>query len=279
MKHIRASLRSWAPTPMSRFEEHLTRYGPRLLAEFQDIRARLSDSDVKGGQNEEAVREFLRRHSPNNYIAGSAQILDSTDQVSDEVDAAVCNEYQIFREAKDGILIAEGVDFVVQAKALLNSAELRRVYKNAASVKKLTRTFSAGDSAYAEVHIGAQLRERIPYLCFCFTSELAERTLFDKLNEESDRANPGEAPDALFVLDRGITYINHGDGTVLGQKDAQGKVLVRWSMMLTGERTLVEFLRYAYGFVPRFVRFQPPIVRYFTPRSTYKGLSQSYSES
>jgi hypothetical protein len=254
---------------VSRFEEHLSRYAPRLLAEFHDIRARLSDSDVKGSQNERTVREFLTRHVPADFIASCAQILDSKDELSDEVDLAVCNEYQVFRDPEEGLLIAEGVDFVVQVKALLNSVELDRVFNNAASVKKLTRTSAKGDTVYWHSGRSRELRVRIPYLCFCFTSELMEETLLNKLIEKSPSGSAGELPDALFALDRGVTYLNHGNGDVLGLKDREGESMIGWAMYHTGERTLVEFLRYIFTFVPRVTRYQPPIVQYFQQPGTY----------
>jgi cellulose synthase/poly-beta-1,6-N-acetylglucosamine synthase-like glycosyltransferase len=128
---------------MSRFEDSLAGYGPRLQQEFQSIRRKLSDSDVKGSQNERALTEFLRQHVPSDFIANTAQMLDARDQQSDEIDIVVCNDYQVFREPANGLFIAEGVDFVVQVKAQHTTQELERIFKNSATVKRLERT-SAG---------------------------------------------------------------------------------------------------------------------------------------
>jgi hypothetical protein len=57
---------------MSRFEDYLASYGPRLQQEFQSIRLRLGDSDVKGSQNERALTEFLRQHAPSDFMANTA---------------------------------------------------------------------------------------------------------------------------------------------------------------------------------------------------------------
>jgi uncharacterized protein DUF6602 len=254
---------------MSRFEDYLAKYAPRLQAEFQSIRARLTDSDVKGSQNEQALTEFLRHHVPSDFIANTAQILDARDQQSDELDIVVCNEYQVFREPTNGLFIAEGVDFVVQVKAQLNTHEIDRIFKNSATVKRLERTSVDGDTARAEGHLGSHLLDHIPYLAFCYTSQLTGDTLYEKLTERSQGDEVRQQPDAMFILDRGLSCYNHGRGDVLSIGGTSK--FVGWSVLSTKERTLVEFLRYIYAYIPRIYRVQPPIVRYIDAQSHYRA--------
>src|SRR5215204_2174581 len=122
---------------MGHFTNYLQAYGPELQERFAKIRRGMSDSDVKGGQNERIVAEFLEETVPADFVARSVQIIDSYDRRSHEVDVAVCNRYQIFRESGGGLLIAEGVDFTSQVKAVLTTAELERAFKNCATVKAL----------------------------------------------------------------------------------------------------------------------------------------------
>ncbi|MCP4159379.1 MAG: hypothetical protein GY760_04855 [Deltaproteobacteria bacterium] len=98
---------------MTKILDHFKGYNDQINAEFQRIRKTVDDSAVKGGQNEIIFRDFLSNHVKNSFICTGSQICDSKGNKTDELDIAVCNESQLY-QPNGGLLIAEGVNFVVQ---------------------------------------------------------------------------------------------------------------------------------------------------------------------
>ena len=103
-----------------------------LRLEFEKRRSLLTDSDAKAGGNEKAVGEFLQKHVGSARIAFNKQVIDSHGMRSGEMDVCACNLDQLSLD--EPLIIAEGVDFVVQVKAVLTDAELLRIVKNCRSL-------------------------------------------------------------------------------------------------------------------------------------------------
>jgi hypothetical protein len=73
---------------------------------------------------------FLKNTVPAWDASKNSQIIDSDCLRSDEVDVCVCNYDQFLIQPEGGLLISEGVDFVVQVKAMVTDDELDRALKN-----------------------------------------------------------------------------------------------------------------------------------------------------
>jgi len=239
-----------SPRRVSRFEEYWKIYGKRLVA------------------------EFIRTHVPNEFVATNVQIFDSYETAAREIDVAVCNQYQLFRAPNGGLLMAEGVDFVIQVKALLTTPELERMLKNAASLRALRRKQSQFDVATqgpagGEMH-AAGFGERLPYLCVAYRSELRMKTVHARLKELSEATEHTYLPDAVFVLEDGFTVIHIRPGTeneyfepMVTEDGPARPTGTGWLALKTGDETLQHLIRFAYVGVPYFLRVIPPARHYF----------------
>jgi hypothetical protein len=244
-------------------QTHLRSQGRRLLVEFEALREEQRDSDVKGGGNEAIVAEFMRRHYSTKIVVPNSSIIDTNDQQSDEIDVIVCNEDQPFvsRTSVPDLLLAEGVDFVVQVKAILTSDEVKRVVRNCRSVKRLRRIHTSHDQVFLDAEADVPFFvERIPYLCFAFQSDLSLPTAAARLQAECAEVPLEEQPDALFVLGRGMVVNGrNGEGTLAhGFTGFNDQDLVDD----LGDWTLLGLLRCLYLMVPRFRRWQNPLIHY-----------------
>jgi hypothetical protein len=102
-------------------------YARNLRAEFERLRSAQKDSAVKGAGNEMIVGQFLEQHLQPRRVVYNSSIIDAKGGQSDEVDVAVCNFEQPFITGdRAQLLLVEGVDVVVQVKAMLNTTEIKR---------------------------------------------------------------------------------------------------------------------------------------------------------
>lgn len=259
---------------MAKLSESLSRYTAVLKANFDAAKAAVTDSDVKGALNENIVAEFLRDTVHNWFVSTNSQIIDSDDQSSDELDVCVCNDHQFFVQPAGGVLISEGVDFVVQVKAKLTDKELSRTIKNCMSVKRLKRLNRKGNTVYSTGILPIEWINFIPYFCFAFSSQLKPETLAKKLNDKSKNIDVTQQIDALFVLDRGVTLINGKDGRGHRWRHDDGNLRVGWHALQTDDATLLEFVRYCVDHVPRINHLHPPIAAYFPRQMVYPACGQ-----
>ncbi|HYT94733.1 MAG TPA: DUF6602 domain-containing protein [Gemmataceae bacterium] len=245
--------------------QYVKSQGRKLLAEFEELRGKHKDPDVKGGGNEGIVKEFMQRHLPFKVVVQNTSIIDTNDQQSDELDVVVCNEDQPFlsRTSIPDLLIAEGVDFVLQVKANLTTTEIRRTVRNCRSVKRLQRVTS--DNDYILVDAPADIPffvDRIPYICFAFESRLRLSTVANRLRDECQNTPIEEQPDAVFVLGKGmVVNARNGEGTL-----AHGQVGFQTASLVDelGDWTLLGLMRSIYLMMPRVRRWQYPVVHYLS---------------
>ena len=220
-----------------------------LWQEFQQRRLILTDSDAKGGANERAVGDFLQKHVGAARIALNKQVIDSHSMTSREMDVCVCNINQPSVDIP--LIFAEGVDFVVQVKAILTDAELPRIVKNCESLKRLERRFSIGDEIFARPEEIPFVVGRIPYFVLAFESTLSLHTLKERLLRLLEEELPVHWPDGLFVLDQGaIQHIQFADGSSMRTTE-------------TGDNTMVKFLQQIHSVAHNSRRLRSPLIYYF----------------
>jgi hypothetical protein len=256
---------------MAKILDSISRHSVVLQKRFEAARATVTDSDVKGSLNENLIAEFLRDIVPNWFVSVNSQIMDSDDQTSDEIDICVCNEHQFYVQPSGGLLIAEGVDFVIQVKAVATSDEIVRIIKNCISIKSLKRASDDGDTVFSPGHIPPEWFNYIPYICFVFSSQLAEETILKKLNEQCSTVQLEHQPDAVFVLDRGMTYINCRDGRG-GTWQKNGKPHIGWLALKTDDATLFEMIRFISQRVLKFNRQKSPLNHYMPEGTRYPSV-------
>ena len=242
----------------------LKSYAKVLQTQFDNIKVSITDSDVKGNANEKIIADFLKGSVPNWFVSTNSQIIDSYDNSSDELDICVCNDYQFLLQPKGGILIVEGVDFVVQVKAVLTDNELDRVIKSCNKVKHLKRQIVSNSTVYCLAGRPHYWFDYIPYFCFAFSSQLKPKTIAEKVNEKLYNIKPEHQIDGLCVLDSGTSLFPGGR-----YRDKDGNRPSSWIALETGEATLFEFVRNCIDFVPRINYAHPPITNYFSKEPSY----------
>src|SRR6266498_3698553 len=219
--------------------QYVKSQGRKLLAEFEELRGKHKDPDVKGGGNEGIVKEFMQRHLPFKVVVQNTSIIDTNDQQSDEL------------------------DLVLQVKANLTTTEIRRTVRNCRSVKRLQRVTS--DNDYILVDAPADIPffvDRIPYICFAFESRLRLSTVANRLRDECQNTPIEEQPDAVFVLGKGmVVNARNGEGTL-----AHGQVGFQTASLVDelGDWTLLGLMRSIYLMMPRVRRWQYPVVHYLS---------------
>ena len=244
---------------MSSIEEYLSLQEKLIKENFEHIRRSYSDSDVKGSANEHVVTDFLKRYISCHFIANNSEIVDSYGNKSNEIDVCVCNQDQPVSKESGGILIAEGIDFVVQVKAKLTKSEINRVVKNCKSVKKLKRRRNKKDIFAAMDSDIPYFVERIPYFVFAFSGGARFETLCKNIYDAITEDDYVHQPDAFFILDEGF-IVNCRDGKGAGIV-VEGKI-AEGLFAYSTEQNLSDFMKYIHLIVPRFYRVIDPLLYY-----------------
>ena len=265
---------------MTKLSISLKSYEKVLQAKFDAAKAGITDTAVKGSANEQIIANFLKKSVPNWSVSINSQIIDSHDNSSDELDICICNDYQFLLQQKGDVLIAEGVDFVVQVKATLTDEELNRTIKNCVKVKHLKRNIIKESQVYYPANMGHDWPDFIPYFCFVFSSQLKPETIAERLNKKSSEIDLRHQIDALCVLDRGVSLVNCTRNSRC--KPEGGDRMSGWVALETGEATLLEFVRNCIDYVPRIRYPHPPIAKYFPESPGYRyigGGKRPYASS
>ena len=253
---------------MKKLQQHIETYGDQLKTRFLSMRKLIKDSDVKGGENEKMVRDFMAPYVPHLFMSNGVTIIDSFDEQSGEMDIAVCNSYQIFGP-DSSVLISEGVDFCVQVKSILSLNECRRFHSNCETLKQVRKNPMNSSTVLGVGGMDPSLYDYIPYIVVAFQTTTSIETIRNNLIQCSDGLPLEKQPDALFIIDPGFTFINCRQGDSSGYKVA-GKPVKTWLGMETNNATLVEFVRYINSRIPRIVYPQSPASKYFSRTLPYK---------
>ena len=256
----------------NKIEEYLIKQSEILNIEFDKIKSIFGDSDVKGGQNEKVIAEFIRRNYNSNFISIGVEILDSEGNSTDEIDIGVANQYQPFSSEFGQPMLAEGVDFVIQVKKTITSQEIPRIIKNCQSLKKIRRKHNDTDQVFGKLEDFEYLVDRIPYLVVSADSQLTLETIAEKLTTEYNNKDFEYQPDIIFVLNRGF-IINFREGK--GQAWViNNKKFVGFCVVHSTDKTLFELVRYIHSYIPKIERLIHPLNNYYDGKINYKVLGK-----
>jgi hypothetical protein len=248
---------------MSKVEKYLKIQEKHLRVDFEKISATYSDSDVKGGANEKIIGDFIKSNYTSKFVSIGSEVIDSFNNSSDEIDVCVCNEYQPFLAEPGQPLIAEGVDFVIQAKSTITTQEIPRIIKNCKRLKSVIRKGNKNDEIInVNIEDVSYFVDRIPYIVFANSTQLKLETIAEKLNQEYKNCRYEEQPDAFFILNQGC-ILNFREGKGKTWRSGE-KSLLGFTVIFSGEQTLYELMRYIYTFIPKPKRFTHPLNNYFT---------------
>ena len=253
----------------NQIEQYLLKQSEILNAEFAKIKSIYGDSDVKGGQNEKIIAEFIEKNYNSNFNSIGVEIIDSYGNRTDEIDVSINNQYQPFSAEYGQPLIAEGVDFVIQVKKTITTQEIDRIIKNCKRLKLLQRKPNKDDKLYGNIGDVDYLVTRIPYIVIASESQLTFGTISKKLNQEYSNTRYEEQPDIIFVLDRGF-IINFKEGKGRTWTLANDNKLVGFCSVHSTDKTLFELIRYIHSYIPKSSKMTHPLNNYFPNQIDYK---------
>ena len=131
---------------MVRFQGILATHERELAAAYERSAAAATHSTTRGGQREEALRDFLREHLPKRYAVAQGHAIDSAGTESPQLDIVIYDSMSAAPLSQDaGIvtLAAEALLAVVEVKSTLDGAELEKIARSLRTLYRL-RPFGAG---------------------------------------------------------------------------------------------------------------------------------------
>lgn len=243
---------------MGHLDDYWNGVDASLQAEFEVTRQTIADTDVKGGRNEALMRNFLSEQVAQRVVGGVA-LIDAYGEQSAEQDVVICNADQPFAHADASRVIVEGVDAVVQVKAVCTTGELERLVDNARTVKKLRRKQGSRDQVWAVLSDVPHLVERVAYAGYCFDSQITLDRARQAIADACAEVPVEEQPEFVAIARRGLLLnVRANDGRIRLDGDYEG-----WVAATTGnDAELTHFMWWLYLAMVRFRRWQHPLVHY-----------------
>ena len=182
--------------------------GKRLRAEFQFIRESNPHSGDKGEEVELVLADFLNKHMPKRFSAGSGVIIDFDDDVIRQTDVIVYDAQSspLYRVGDKTLIVPyHTTAAVVEVKSRLSKKELEDRYKKIASVKRLKKP-PLGNVDMTSTPSGLDVTGTMGVI-FGFDSDVSLETLAEHAAELNSKYESSLWPDVIVSLDQGvITY-------------------------------------------------------------------------
>lgn len=244
----------------------------QLSSEFRkaSIQGRGTSQDV-AELRENAVQAFLGRYFPFPHRIAKGKVRDSFGNIAASIDCVICapnHPYTVSTRDKFSLLLAEGVDSVVEVKPnIADKAELNRALEQGLSVKKLRRATTSMLHEYGS--LGERAR-RVPFGVFAMQCKAAPiETGFEILEFYKSRSiDPLDQADFVVVNDVCV-FSNFVDKALnpwkladAGYPNHQGWFYEGW-----GEDSLVGFLMRMHQVAHAGLKLQEDVLpRYLAPR-------------
>jgi hypothetical protein len=190
---------------MNDLYELLREDAAQLSSEFRkaSIQGRGTSQEIAEFR-ENAVQAFLARYFPFPHRIAKGKVRDSFGSIAASIDCVICaptHPYTVSARDKFSLLLAEGVDSVVEVKPnIADRAELHRALEQGLTVKKLRRTTT---SLLHEGHPLSEWAKRVPFGVFSMKCKAAPiETGFEILEFYDDRGvDPLDQADFIVVND------------------------------------------------------------------------------
>jgi uncharacterized protein YerC len=217
---------------------------------------------------ENAVQTFLARYFPFPHRIAKGKVRDSFGNIAASIDCVVCapnHPYTVSARDKFSLLLAEGVDSVVEVKPnIADKAELHRALEQGLTVKKLRRTTT---SLLHEGHPMSEWAKRVPFGVFSMQCKASPiETGFEILEFYLDRGiDPVDQADFVVVNDVCV-FSNFVDQSLNCWNTAGFPNQVGWFYEGWGKDTLVGFLLRLHRVAHAGMKLQDDVLpRYLTP--------------
>ncbi len=186
----------------------------RMRSDLALARSVLEHPGLKGSSFEEAFRRFLREYLPARLDVSTGAIVDSTGQSSRQIDAIISDAAKtpiFYRSGDERVVPVEGVYAVIEVKAKLTVAELKRSFENMKSVRELRREAHLSFTPFSQTRTlyGRGWTDTWPLHFFVFAYDSTPlMTLMKKLSEMHARDDlpPWSRIDTVCVLNRGVIF-------------------------------------------------------------------------
>lgn len=219
---------------------------------------------------ENAVQTFLARYFPFPHRIAKGKVRDSFGSIAASIDCVICapnHPYTVSARDKFSLLLAEGVDSVVEVKPnIADKAELHRALEQGLTVKKLRRTTT---SLLHEHHPLSEWAKRVPFGVFSMQCKASPiETGFEILEFYSERnVDPIDQADFVVVNDVCV-FSNFIDQSLNSWNTAGFPNQTGWFYEGWGKDSLVGFLLRLHRVAHAGMKLQEDVLpRYLTPQA------------
>ncbi len=242
----------------------------QLASEFRkaSIQGRGTSQEIAEFR-ENALQVFLRRYFPFPHRIAKGKVRDSFGNIAASIDCVICapnHPYTVSAQGKFSLLLAEGVDSVVEVKPdISDKAELYRALEQGLTVKKLRR---ATTSLLHEHHPMSEWAKRVPFGVFSMRCKAAPiATGFEVLEFYADRGiAPIDQADFIVVNDVCV-FSNFVDRSLNPWNMPEFPNQTGWFYEGWREDSLVGFLLWLHRVAHAGLKLQDDVLpRYLTPR-------------
>lgn len=219
---------------------------------------------------ENAVQSFLSRYFPFPHRIAKGKVRDSFGGIAASIDCVICapnHPYTVSARDKFSLLLAEGVDSVVEVKPnIADKAELHRALEQGLTVKKLRRTTT---SLIHEHHHLSEWAKRVPFGVFSMQCKAAPiETGFEILEFYQNKSvDPIDQADFIVVNDVCV-FSNFVDQSLNSWNTAGFPNQAGWFYEGWGKDSLVGFLLRLHRVAHAGMKLQEDVLpRYLVPKA------------
>ena len=189
-------------------DELIAAAGKKLRDDFDFIKKTNPHYAERGGEAEDILIKFLNDHLPKRYAATSGFVIDSSNDISKQVDVIVYDAINspVFRkDERVMILPSDNVAVAIEVKTNLNKEELVDAAQKISRVKSLKK--SPISNVDQQVTMTEVVVTKTTGIVFAYSSTTTLETLANNLADINKDIPFNEWIDEIIVLDKGlITY-------------------------------------------------------------------------
>ena len=189
-------------------DELIAAAGKKIRDDFDYIKKSNPHYAERGSEAEDILIKFLNDYLPKRYAASTGFVIDSTNEISKQVDVIVYDVINspVFRkDERVMILPSDNVAVAIEVKTNLNKAELRDAALKISRVKALKK--SPIGNVDQQVTMSEVVVTKTTGVVFAYSSATSLETLANNLAEINKDTPFNEWIDEIIVLDKGlITY-------------------------------------------------------------------------
>lgn len=213
-------------------EEIFDGVSKQMRIDFMKAQKSLSHAGLKGGANEETVRIFLKQYLPRTLDITTGTLVDSNGNESRQLDIIISDAAKtpiLYQSGETRVIPVECAYAVIEVKASLNKAELKRSYSNMKSVKSLSKKAffkPKGAISYRNTLYGKEWDFwPIHYFVFAYDS-IGLNSVRDNLDIIQGTDDIPKRIDMICVLEKGVILNQRPDGKLSALPEPGSKVVV-----------------------------------------------------